>query len=284
MASQSPLELINTPQVIPIVGGVGGFNRIAVVFATPPSAGTVTIEYRNLGGGPWVPLAKAIDLPVTSGYVNVRLDGQVAALRVTFAGLVGGAGAALWSGSEALPAGVANGNAALIVQPYTEANVKNGLQYYVRANWPLTDTIASGETVKLHFQTGAKPVIVKLRDFSYVAEEIIIRLFVGPTGVAGGEPLVIHNYNSLNGVPSTCAAAKNVTTVTDGVELDGDDPETLFGAGVAPQRTSAAIPVGRERILPPLTFFIVSITNSGAGAARAQYFLDWFEGTPDLPL
>jgi hypothetical protein len=284
MTTQYPLQLINAPQIIPIVGGAGGFNQLAVVFAAPPSAGTVTIEYRRLGGGPWQPLVKAAAVSMTDGYVNVRIDGQVSTVRVTFAGLVGGAGAAVWVDSEALPAGIASGNAAMIVQPYTEANVKNGLQFYVRANWPLTDTIAAAETVKMHFRTGAKPVIVKLRDFSYVAEELTIRLFVDPTGVTGGTPLTIHNYNAVSGVATTCVATKNVTTTADGAEIDGADPEVVFGSANAPQRSAAAIPVGRERILPPLTSFIVSITNTGSGQARAQYFLDWFEGRPDLPL
>jgi hypothetical protein len=38
------------------------------------------------------------------------------------------------------------------------------------------------------------------------------------------------------------------------------------------------------RILPANTEFAVVITNTGAGNARVQYFLDFYEGEPDLPL
>jgi hypothetical protein len=284
MINNYPLQPVNGQQIVPLVGGPGGFNELAIAFAVAPSAGTVTLEYRALGGGPWLPLAHATALPVTGGYINVRIDGVVSSVRVTFAGLVGGTLPVLWSSNQALPAGVASGLAAFIVQPYTEANVKAGLQFYLRANWPLLDTIAAGETVKMHFRTGVKPVIVKLRDFACVAEELRINLYVGPTGVTGGTPLTIHNYNAVNGAATTCLAAKNVTTTTDGTEIDGGDPEHVFGSANAPQRSAASIPQGRERILPPLTSFIVALTNTGAGVARAQYFLDWYEGGTDIPL
>ena len=173
----------------------------------------------------------------------------------------------------------------MTVQPYTEANVKNGLEYYVRAVWNLADQILAGTTRKLYFRTGAKPIIVKLRDFHYVAEQMVIRLYAGPTGVVGGTPLTVHNYNTVNPVPTSILdARKNVTTTTDGVEIDGGDPDHMFGAQASGQRSQLAIPEGRERIIPANAEFIVAISNTGSGSALAQYFLDWYEGTPDLPI
>ncbi|MGH9930726.1 MAG: hypothetical protein ACREA9_16070 [Pyrinomonadaceae bacterium] len=178
---------------------------------------------------------------------------------------------------------VINGLRAITVQPYTEANVKRGLQYNVRAAWPLSDVIAAGTSRKLWFRTNAKPVIVKLREFQYTAEEMRIELFIGPTGVSGGTDLVIHNYNGVNPVAPTAVAKKNVTITNNGTIFDNGDSEYFFGSANDPQRQAASIPAGRERILPANTEFAVVITNTGTGNARAQYFLDYFEGAPDTP-
>lgn len=173
----------------------------------------------------------------------------------------------------------------MTVQPYTEANVKNGVQYNIRAVWPLADLIASGSARKIWFKTNAKPVLVKLRQFQYLAEEMRIELFANPTGVSGGTDLVVHNYNGVNPVATTVQAKKNVTITNNGTPFDQGDAEYFFGGANDPQRQNVdSIPLGRERVLPANTEFAVVITNTGTGNARAQYFLDFYEGGTDLPL
>lgn len=218
-----------------------------------------------------------------------RFNGPAARVKIDLAGVTGFATyrVLIWRLNEPIqmiPDGAFSGLRGIITQPYTEANVKSGLQYNLRATWPLTDTIASGTTRKIWFKTNAKPVIIKLREVQYVAEELTLRLFRAPTGVTGGTALSIHNYNSVLPVATTCQATKNVTTTSDGVEFDNNNAEVFFGASNAPQRAVSIALQGRERILPANTEFIVSITNSGAGSARAQYFLDWYEGGTDLPI
>lgn len=187
------------------------------------------------------------------------------------------------------PEEVYTGTRALTVQEYPEANVKNGRQFYFRAVWPLSDQITNGPANArlLYLRTGTLPVIVKLRDLHYVAEELTIRLYVGPTGVSGGQPLTLRNYNTVN--PNFAAAIgvqarKNVTVSSRGTEFDGGDPEYLFGASSAPQRVQSAIPQGRERIIAGDTEFLVAFENTGAGNARVSYFLDFYIGPPDFPL
>lgn len=289
MANSYPLDLVATPQVVPLAGAPGPFHNIILAFDTAPSAGTVLIEYRNLADPVWRPISHANGVTITSGYFQVRLDGSVAALRITFTGLVGGAGPRIWDDIRDIPAGLYTGLAAVTTQPYTEANVKNGLQFYVRAVWPTADPIVTGEAGSrlIWFKTGAKPVIVKLRDMLYVAEELRLRLFRAPTGVSLGTDLVIHNYNGIAPVTTTCLAKKNVTVASLGTEFDGGDPEYFFGEATSGNRTPTSIPQGRERILPANTEFIVQLTNlstGGGSAARVQYYLDWYEGGTDLPL
>lgn len=184
---------------------------------------------------------------------------------------------------DSFPPGVFTGLRAITVQPYTEANVKNGVQYYLRAAYPLLAQIPTGQSRRIWFKTGAKKVLAKTREFSYIAEEIKLELFVGPTGVAGGTNLTIANYNGISPVATTVQAKKDVTVTTNGTPIDSSDAEHYFGSNSAPQRVASSIPTGRERVLPANTEFLVLITNTGSGDARVQYFLDWYEGDTDLP-
>ena len=218
-----------------------------------------------------------------------RFNGPSARVRVDMSGVTGFTSyrVIIWRADDSvsmIPSGAFSGNRAITVQPYTEANVKAGLQFYLRAVWGLTDVIAAGTTRKISVITGAKPVLIKLREFSYIAEEITLRLFSGASGVTGGTALTINNYNAVAPVAATVSARKNVTTVSDGVLFDGGDSDIFLGAASAPQRGAASLPDGRERVLPPNTSYIVAITNSGGGNARCRYFLDWYEGGTDLPI
>lgn len=285
MSQSFPLDLANGQQIIPIIGGTDGGVQVVVAAATPPAAGTITIEYQLRGSNAWVAFDSGSNQPLTAPVV-VYGYGAIQAIRTTIAGLSGGAGLVGVVGDVdplGFPIGIFTGTRAIVAQPYTEANVKNGLQYYLRAVWPTADPIANGTPRKIWVKTGAKPVIVKLRDLQYFGEEVLIELFNGPTGVTGGTALNINNYNGVNPVATTVQAKKNVTTTGNGTKFGGGDDEYFFGSSQANQRTQASIPQGRERILPPNSEFLVQITCTGAGSARVQYYLDWYEGTPDLP-
>jgi hypothetical protein len=183
---------------------------------------------------------------------------------------------------DSFPPGVFTGTRAITVQPYTEANVKNGTEFYLRVSYPTADPVVQGTSRKIFFQTGAKKVVIKLRDVAYVGEELSINLFSAPTGVAGGTPIPVRNYNRVNPVATTVTATRDVTTTSDGTLFDG--PEYLFGSSNAPQRNPVSIPAGRERILAPNSSFLVVISApAGVGNSRAQYFLDWYEGDTDIP-
>jgi len=279
-----PVILSNGEQVFAVPGGSLGAQQLTIACTTYPSAGTALIEYRSPGNTAWQTAYKGAATALT--VERVMYVGDVASqFRVTLEGVVGGAGAtfAVSDLATAVPPGAWEGTRGLIVQPYTEANVKNGMQYYLRAAWPLTDVIPTTESRKVWVKTGTQKVLVKLRDLQFVAEELRLELFRAPVTVTGGIDLTIQNYNSINPVVTTTVAKKNVTTVSDGVPFDAGDPEYFYGAAASPQRVAASIPQGRERVIPPNTEFIVKITNTGSGSARVQYFLDWFEGEPDLP-
>lgn len=280
---------VDGPQIVPIIGAPFGSHQIRISFSTPPTFGTVTAAYRQPGQADLIPLAKVDAVDITSGEVQFRIDGWLSQVVIMFDGLVGGSSPEMWVSSSDFPLGLFTGDAAMAVQFYPELNIKRGRQFYLRAAWPLADRITANTSRLLHFTTGPTPVIVKLRDFSYIAEELVIRLWVGPTGVTGGDALEISNYNGINPDYSAAlgiTATKNVAVTDKGVEFGGSDPEYYFGSSSAGGRTQASIPQGRERVLPPNTEFIVEIENSASGStpARAQYYIDFYVGQPDVPL
>lgn len=285
MTAQTKLNLgISTPQELVLPGGMYGAQQIVLTFGTNPSAGTASVEVMLAGGTSWIPLKKATGLPLTGAPYFIRSNNWINRVRVTLTGTVGGSDGWLWAQQTELPTGLFEGLAAITTQPYTEANVKNGLQFYVRAVWPKGGEIPADATRKIWFSTGSSPIIVKARVFEYDAEEVRIDIYSGPTGVTGGTVITPRNYNRVAPVAAVSQAKKNVATTADGTPFDPDDPEYFFGASNTPQRTPGSILQGRERILPANSQFIVAITNTGASAARAQYFLDYYQGGTDLPL
>lgn len=183
------------------------------------------------------------------------------------------------------PDGAYTGLRALTVQFYPEANVKNGLQYYTRVSYPLADEIASGTSRDIVFRTTSKKVLAKVRIVHYNAQEIEIDLFGGVTfDDQTGTEFTPSNYNGVNPVTSTVTIFKEPTVSDPGTRIDDCDPEYYFGSGSQGQRSGESIPEGRERVLAANTDYLVRLTNTGSGDARVQYFLDWYEGEPDLPL
>lgn len=213
-----------------------------------------------------------------------RFNGPAEFVRIDYSGVTGATllRTTVWRTAgpvSMIPDGSFSGSRAMITQGYNEANAKLGRQQYVRVAWPLADPIVGGTPRKIHFRTGALPVIFKGRVFDYVSEEMTVELYEGATGITGGTPVTVRNFSRVNPVASLVAITKNVTATDNGVPID--DPEYFFGsAAAAPQRAAASIPSGRERILKPNTSYLIVVS----GAGRAQYMGDWYEGAPDLPL
>jgi len=176
------------------------------------------------------------------------------------------------------------GERAVTVAGYPEQNVKNGLQYYTRIVYPLLNPIGAGDSKSIIFKTTSKKVLVKVRIVHYAAEEVKLELFSSPTfDDQTGVQLTPDNYNGVNPIAPTVQIYKDATVTADGSPLDNSDPEHYFGSNANAQRNGNSIPEGRERVLPVESLYHVKITNTGSGNARVQYFLDWYEGEPDLP-
>lgn len=256
------------------------------------SGGVVSFEFFDAGGAPVTPVGvprvfrtgQSVEVEVFQFSRNEwRFNGVTPFVRVSLAGMTGFVTyrVNIWRTEhdvQMIPDGAYSGTRALLTQGYNEANVKVGLQFYSRMAWPTADPIAAGTPRKILFTTGAKPVLFKGRVFDYVSEEMTIDLYEGPTGVSGGDPMTVRNFNRRNPAATTVAVRKNVVTTGNGTAID--DTEYFYGSAGAPQRAAASIPSGRERVLKENTVHLIVISGTG----RAQYMGDWYEGSPDLPL
>lgn len=284
MTNIYPVNTALTDQTILLPGARGGSLKCFLSFGAIPSAGAATVQYRPPGVIDWQPLAHVTDYALTGQFVSFRIDGPVAQIRILFDGLDVEGPAILLVDWSVIPIDAFSGLAAIITQPYAEANVKNGLEYYFRVSWPLADPIPINETRYIFIEVGDKPVIAKLRGMQYSAEELQLTISTGAV-VTGGTPIIPSNWNRrLPTAPASTVTVTKDPTVTDPGTPFNESPEYFFGASNAPQRNPNSIPQGRERILPENTSYLVAIENTGVGSARVEYFLDWYEGVPDLPL
>lgn len=179
---------------------------------------------------------------------------------------------------------IINGLRAITVESYNSQNVQNGLQFYFRKSYPLTDPISSGTSRYVVFRTNSKKVLFKSRVVSYIGEEFRLELFSSPTLSDDGLPIIVSNYNGVYPQVTTVEIYKEPVVTDEGTPIDDqNEPEYYFGGGSAGQRVSNSIPEGRERILPENTTFLIKVTNTGTGNGRFQYFGDWYEGEPAIP-
>jgi hypothetical protein len=280
MVISKVLSLVNSAQEIVILGGVNGSAQITVNFGTAPSAGAVSIATKAPGAKIWKPLQKAVAVSITSGLLVVRADGPVERVRVTFAGLVGGADPVAWIAQDETPDGLFDGLAAMCTDTYVGFNVKNGLQFYIQHALPQLP--ATTGTYKLLFTTGAKKVLIKAREMYGNGERFQIQVFKQPSAVTGGTPVVVQNFNDIAPAETTVSVLGGVTAGNNGVAWG--DPQRIFSQSAAGQRSGSGLAPGGDRILKANSTYLVVFSNTGSGTADIDYFLSWYEGDTDVPL
>jgi hypothetical protein len=91
VVTQFQVALTGADQVFQLKSSGPLFHKIFMTFGTVPTAGTVTIEKREFGSDRWFAIPGAQGASVTAGQVVFDADGTLAALRVTFADVAGGA-------------------------------------------------------------------------------------------------------------------------------------------------------------------------------------------------
>jgi hypothetical protein len=168
---------------------------------------------------------------------------------------------------------------ALTVQFYTEANVKNGVQY--EASFDSVAVPALTGQVNAVMTTGAKPVIIKARIIDFTGKKIRASVFRGPTHT-GGTPLTIYNLNDIGPVATTVSVIGGATISATGTQFGA--PNTVYGSDLTGNSVQGTFAVtGQERILRPNTTYLLRIENLGDTTSNISGYLTWYEGSTDLP-
>lgn len=280
MITSKVLEMSNAAQEIIVLGGLIGSSQITVSFGSAPSAGTVSIATRAPGATAWKTLSKASTVSIVSGLLVVRADGPIERVRVTFAGLVGGANPVAWIAQGEEPDGLYVGLAAMCTDSYVGFNVKNGLQFYIQHALPQLP--ATTGTYKLLFTTGAKKVLIKAREMYGNGERFQIQVFKQPSAVTGGSTVDVQNFNDIAPAATTVSVLGGVTAGNNGTAWG--DPQRIFSQSAAGQRSGSGLAPGGDRILKANSTYLVVFSNTGSGTADIDYFLSWYEGDTDVPL
>lgn len=183
--------------------------------------------------------------------------------------------------SEGPPDGLYAGQRAMTVQNYTEANVKNGVQYELTT----FVTLPGSGTSSYIITTAGKPAILKGRSISLDGLGIKMEIFKDTT-YTGGTPLQSYNLNTYIAIPSTVVVRGAPTILTVGTKAGAD--RYILGNNPAANTnvvssTAFSDAAGNELILAPNTVHHFRTTSLDTDPQTVYSYNTWFEGTPDLP-
>lgn len=174
------------------------------------------------------------------------------------------------------------GYKAVITQSYTEANVKNGVQFSYSSYIPALPTSGVVEYV---LSVGSKPLAMKGRTFQYDGLGVKVEVFEAPDITGGTATGAVRGLNSMNQAVSEVQVLTGMTVNSDGTPFTserhylGDS-----GVGNAIATTVSEEIFGLETIYKPNTNFLVRVTSLDAtDTQRLASYVTWYEGDFDLP-
>lgn len=169
------------------------------------------------------------------------------------------------------------GTQALTTQSFIEANCKNGVQYELGT---YDAAFLVGTSREFILITGAKPILVKARLFSFTGDEISTTLYQNPT-YTGGTAVPYYNLSTINPVPGLATILGTPTVSNPGTQISptyrllGNLPQT----GQAVQTTDASGGTPElERVLAANSVFLFRTTNTGTVTSKFSSKNTWYEG------
>lgn len=172
------------------------------------------------------------------------------------------------------------GRRAFTVQSYTEANVKNGIEFDVSTRFA---TIGAGATVTIGLTTGSKPVLIKSRiiTFGGGATELQYSAAHSCTFTGGTAVPAPTNANTTSANTSEVTVVTNPTVTVQGVQYLR--PFSIIGSGTWSSKIGTDSS-GKGTVLGPNRQHVFTFTNPSAQAATPVFWwLTFYEGTMDLP-
>lgn len=213
-----------------------------------------------------------------------RFNGPASRVRISLTGVAGYTTyrVIIWRTADPLemtPDGAFSGLRAIITQPYTEANVKGGVQYEISSN---TAALANAANIDTLFTTGANPVLIKSRIVKFNGTSLATRVYRAPT-FTGGSVTPYFNLNDRNPVTGGVIIRTGATVTAAGVEF-GAPTFDIGSEGQGNTSLGTYSVFGIERLLAPNTTYLQRITNDSGAVQRVAAYLTWYEGGTDLPI
>lgn len=280
MTTINRLQAVNGPQIIPVIDGSIMSYAVFLSFDTAPSAGTVTIESQAIGSTAWTAVNKGTAALITSGQLSLGFDGAIRAIRVTFAGLVGGVKPILWVSSQE----TASPPLRLLTDSGTGPNARlrvdvgqtgffAGREFRTFREF----NIAAGQTLVLKIVV---PINAILLEQSMELDSGSIRITNANGGAPGGsfsETLPIIGKNNMTERPLPLYTPQIVFTA-GGTHTGGFifDIHRIVAATATAQQSTVGNIIGDERGIAANTYY-VRYENFGSGAATGTFWFFWEE-------
>ena len=160
----------------------------------------------------------------------------------------------------------------LTVQPFTEANVKNGTQFYISYEF----TLPAASVQYAVFSTGSLPknTLIKNRIIN-TDGGMRYTPRVGATGIVTGDSIGIYNLNARSSNTSINTANLVTSVVDEGVSFD----VVRSAAGVGSNRQQGIFASdGVERLLQPDTDYLLKFENLDNKTIFVVFYTTWYEG------
>lgn len=279
MTKQFQIQAINGAQIIPIPGGDLGFREIFLAFTVAPSAGTVTIEQRAIGSAVWSVVNRGEDIDITSGELALYSDGAIAALRVTFADLVGGSAPALWVSSQATAMPLLS----LVTDGGTGPNARMRVDpgqtgFYARRMWRLSfefidldaTPVVLRVTMPVNFQ-------IHLQSLSVDVGGVGLRAYRTGQGTPGGSfttPVTMYSVNFMDEKPAYAFVGAVATGGTFTPSAPAVETIRVRTSGATAQQSTVSAAQTGERGLSADTYYLVISKLAGvSGGSSGVYTL-----------
>lgn len=183
-------------------------------------------------------------------------------------------------GGYKIPFGAFNGNRAITVQSYDEANKKNGVQWEASR---IIEGATNGQLIYSLLSTGDNPIDLKSRVFGYTGTGVIGRFYIDP--ILSVSPTEDPVYNLTDIFPQSKDfqlfsgfGAGDITDIGTKVRADihAIGPSTNQSQGLSPKA------FGTNYILAPNTDYLLEIESLDGQDISAR--IELYNGPLDLPL
>lgn len=172
---------------------------------------------------------------------------------------------------------VYSGTQGLTIQPFTEANCKNGVQFETSSYLP---SLGAGLSTFAIFKTSSKFALLKNRQISYTGKGVTADVFINPTYTGGTSVPSFNLRLDAFAQTATVQILTGMTVTANGTQIAA----STVGIGTAGQGSNTVGTFsgfgqqGVERVIPLNTTLLLRITNRDTAACELSTYATWYEG------